>query len=238
METKLLSNAPPRVSVIVPCWNDGDALTSCLQTVRELDGIAEVIVADASSEASCARVAASMGARVVHCEQPNRGRQLNAGSSVASGEILLFQHVDTELTQKHIDAIRHALNGDGHVGGAFYRKFDRAHRMRQWLVPLVRWYNRRGGALYGDQSLFVRRDVFKQMGGFADIPLMEDVEFSRRLRRVGCVLLDPPVGSSARRHRKLGSLRVTLQNLMIMVLYRCGVSPARLHRWYYRSALK
>ena len=74
------------------------------------------------------------------------------------------------------------------------------------------------------------------MGGFADIPLMEDIEFSRRLRKMGLVLLDPPVGSSARRHRMIGSWRTTLQNIAIMVLYRLGVSPQRLHRWYYRQS--
>jgi hypothetical protein len=111
--------------------------------------------------------------------------------------------------------------------------------MRQWLVPIVRWYNRHIGALYGDQTLFVRREQFQRMKGFKDIPLMEDIEFSRRLRKTGRIaLLDPPVWASARRHKQKGSLRVTLFNMLIMVLFRFGVSPWTLHRWYYggRSA--
>ncbi len=223
----------PRLSVIIPCWNDAAELEKCLTTLRGLSGVDQVIVADASSGQECARIACRFGAEIVRCPQPNRGQQLNAGARSARGEVLLFQHADSEITQSHIDALRTALNGDGHVGGAFYRKFDSGHRMRQCLTSLVRWYNRRGGALYGDQSLFVRRDVFQRMGGFADTPLMEDVEFSRRLRCIGLVLLDPPIGSSARRHRRLGSWRTTLQNGLFLLLYRLGVSPRRLHRWYY-----
>ena len=79
-------------------------------------------------------------------------------------------------------------------------------------------------------------DQFLAMGGFADIPLMEDVEFSRRLRKAGPIaLLDPPVCASARRHEQRGALRVTLINMAMMVMFRIGVSPARLHRWYYRG---
>lgn len=232
-----MSEQAPRVSIVIPCWNDAVELEKCLTTIRGLRGVEEVIVADASECDDCARIAEASGARVVKCSQANRGRQLNAGARCARGDVLLFHHADTELTQAHLDALRHALNGDGHVGGAFYRKFDPRHRFRQWLVPVVRWYNRRGGALYGDQSLFVRRDTFERMCGFADIPLMEDVEFSQRLRRVGLVLLDPPIGSSARRHYALGSWRTTLSNLLFVTLYRLGVSPQRLHGWYYRRLL-
>jgi hypothetical protein len=175
----------------------------------------------------------------VKCATPNRGRQQNAGASDATGDLLVFQHVDVEIAQEHIDALHAAADADGIVGGAFYRKFDRSHRMRQWLVPIVRFYNRHIGALYGDQTLFVRREQFQQMRGFKDIPLMEDIEFSRRLRKTGRIaLLDPPVWASARRHKQRGSLRVTVFNMLIMVLFRFGVSPWTLHRWYYggRSA--
>jgi rSAM/selenodomain-associated transferase 2 len=228
-----------RISIIIPVWNDASALRQCLGAIGQIKGIHEVIVADASSDDASSAMAQANGARVVRCDQPNRGRQQNAGAAQATGDLLVFQHVDVEIAQEHIDALHSAADRDGIVGGAFYRKFDKSHRLRQWLVPVVRVYNRTIGALYGDQTLFVRRLQFKQMGGFKDIPLMEDIEFSRRLRKTGrIVLLDPPVWASARRHAQRGSLRVTLFNMLIMVLFRVGVSPWTLHRWYYggRSA--
>ena len=88
--------------------------------------------------------------------------------------------------------------------------------------------------LFGDQSIFVKANVFQQMGGFADIPLMEDVEFSRRLRRMGRIaLLDPPVWSSPRRFRRLGNVRTFLLNAAFIGLFYFRVSPHTLHRWYY-----
>jgi rSAM/selenodomain-associated transferase 2 len=224
------------ISIIIPVWNDTAALGECLGAIGKIQGIHEVIIADASSDDSAAAMAQAAGARVVKCERPNRGRQQNAGAALASGDVLVFQHVDVEIAQEHVDALRAAADADGIVGGAFYRKFDRSHSMRQWLVPIVRFYNRNIGALYGDQTLFVRRQRFQAMGGFKDIPLMEDIEFSRRLRKSGRVaLLDPPVWASARRHAQRGSLRVTLFNMLIMVLFRFGVSPTTLHRWYYKG---
>jgi uncharacterized protein len=106
-----------------------------------------------------------------------------------------------------------------------------------WLESVARFLTRHGGTLYGDQSIFVRRDVFQQLGGFARIPLMEDVEFSRRLRAAGKIaVLDPPVESSARRHLRKGAWRTSIQNGLFIVLYKLGVSPHRLHRWYYGQA--
>ena len=121
-------------------------------------------------------------------------------------------------------------------GGAFYRKFDDRHPWLMWLEPLARFLTRNGGTLFGDQSVFVRRDVFVRLGGFAEIPLMEDVEFSRRLRAAAkVVVLDPPVQTSSRRHLGEGAWRKTIQNGLIILLYKLGVSPERLHRWYYKG---
>ena len=121
------------------------------------------------------------------------------------------------------------------VGGAFYRKFDGRHPGLLWLEPVARFLSRHGGTLYGDQSVFVRRETFRRLGGFASFPLMEDMEFSKRLRAAAgvVVLLDPPVSSSSRHHKRKGAWRTTVRNALFIVLYKCGVSPERLHRWYY-----
>ena len=118
--------------------------------------------------------------------------------------------------------------------GAFHRKFDERHPHCRWIEPIERWRNRHVGALFGDQSIFVRRTHFEKLGGFADIPLMEDIEFSTRLRRSGPItLLDPPIATSTRKHQVQGAWRTTLTNAALILFYKLGVPPARLHAWYY-----
>ena len=134
------------------------------------------------------------------------------------------------------DVATRALRDPAILGGAFYRKFDHRHPGLRPLELVGRALSRHGGNFYGDQSMFIRRGTFRELDGFAAIPLMEDVEFSRRLRRAGKVtVLDPPVSSSGRRHGERGAWRTSLENGLFIVLYRCGCSPARLHRWYYRE---
>jgi rSAM/selenodomain-associated transferase 2 len=234
------------ISIIIPVWNDADALSEALGRVRATGGCGvafEVIVADASTTDDSAAVARAAGARVVKCDRPSRGRQMNAGAAAATGDVLLFQHTDTELTADHLRAIEATLAADACViGGAFHRKFDPRHKSRQWLVPVVRRWQAWRKNVYGDQSIFCRRDAFEAMGGYAEIALMEDVDFSSRLRRAArrargrVALLDPPMLSSARRHRKHGKLSVTLENVAMIWMFKLGVRPDTLHRWYYRKA--
>jgi hypothetical protein len=164
---------------------------------------------------------------------------MNLGAAATTGNVVVFQHSDTTLEEAHLAALQRALVDPEIIGGAFFRKFDGRHPHLMWLESVARFLNSHGGTLYGDQSIFVRRDVFFRLGGFAKIPLMEDVEFSRRLRASGKIaVLDPPVQSSARRHLRKGAWRTTIQNGLFIVLYKLGVSPHRLHRWYYSGARK
>ena len=228
------------ISIIIPCWNDATALHECLNRIVPIAGGHEIIVADASATSHCATIVAIFPeVRVVRCDRPNRGRQMNLGAAAASGDTLLFHHTDTELTADHLAAIGRAMSDPHIVGGAFHRKFDPRHRSRQWLVPIVRRWQGLRKNFYGDQSIFVRRAHFESLAGYAEIALMEDIEFSARLKRSGkVVVLDPPLLSSARRHRRHGRLAVTLENFALIALFKLGVSPDRLHRWYYRKARK
>jgi hypothetical protein len=161
---------------------------------------------------------------------------MNLGAETAGGDVIVFQHCDTDLDAAHLAAIEAALSDPQIIGGAFYRKFDDHHPRLRWLESLARFLTRHGGTLYGDQTIFVRRETFVTLGGFAEIPLMEDIEFSRHLRAAGQIaVLDPPVRSSARRHLRKGAWWTSIQNGLFIVLYHLGVSPHRLHRWYYRS---
>ena len=229
--------AQPRISIVVPSWRDADNLAVLLPKLASIPDIAQTIVVDASGDERSAEIAARCGAQLFKCSAPNRGAQMNVGATFASGDVVIFHHADTELNAAQVDAVRNAMRDPQIVGGAFHRKFDSRHPRLQFLERAGRYLSEHGGTLYGDQSIFVRREVFLQMQGFAQIPLMEDVEFSKRLRAAGkLAILDPPVSTSARRHVRKGAWKTTIQNGLFIVLYKLGVSPVTLHRWYYSGA--
>ena len=230
-----MSSDALKLSVVVPSWQDAEDLSVLLPKLRGAGEDVEIVVVDASSDPRSEELALRHRATYVRCSVPSRGTQMNLGAHSASGDVLLFQHADTDITPAHLDAIRGVMQHADVIGGAFYRKFDDRHPRLMWLETVARFLTRNGGTLFGDQSVFVRREVFLRLGGFAEIPLMEDVEFSRRLRAGGrVVVLDPPVQTSARRHLREGAWRKSIQNGWIILLYKLGVSPERLHRWYYK----
>ncbi len=228
---------PPWLSVVVPVWDDAQALAQTLASFNALPDVGEreMIIADASTGGVLCEGPATV--RRVACARPNRGAQMNAGAALARGEWLLFHHADTEFTPAHLTALDAARTDPALLGGAFHRKFDERHPRLRWLENFNRILSDHlGGTIYGDQSFFVRRAHFATLGGFADYPLMEDVEFSRRLRKAGGVrLLDPPIATSARRSRHRGAWRTSVQNGLFLLLFKLGASPHSLHRWYYRG---
>jgi rSAM/selenodomain-associated transferase 2 len=229
------ADGPLEISVIVPSWRDADNLACLLPALMHLGRVFETIVVDASDDPRTGQLAGETGARLLQCSSPNRGEQMNLGASAATGDVLVFHHADAELTDAHLAAIETTMTDARIIGGAFYRRVDGRHPRLMWLEQFARFLTRNGGTLFGDQSVFVQREVFLALGGFAKIPLMEDVEFSRRLRAAGQIaVLDPPVQSSSRRHIECGAWRASMQNGAFIVLYKLGVSPHRLHRWYYR----
>jgi hypothetical protein len=157
---------------------------------------------------------------------------MNAGAMLAGGEVLLFQHADTLMPPGALDMVRVALADPEIIGGAFAIRFDQPG----WA------YERMGrdtshrslnGSYTGDQCIFVRRQVFWRMGGYPRIAIMEDVELSHTMRRLGPVRLIPaPVVTSARRHRACGLLNVLLLCWRIRILYALGVPPSVLKRMY------
>ena len=222
------------ISIIIPALNEAEAIGPTLESAAGAPAT-ELIVADGGSKDATAEIARSCGATVVS-SPPGRARQMNVGAQVARGEYLLFLHADTRLPPGYEQEMRRVLDLPGVAAGAFaleiagaawgLRLVERAANLRSRLFQLP----------YGDQGLFLRAELFRSLGGFPELPLMEDLELARLLRRRGRVATSPlPVLTSARRWESLGVVRVTLLNQFFLLAYLLGMPPRRLANWYYRQ---
>ena len=224
------AGAECELSVIVPALNEEACLPQALRSCRAA-GV-EAIVIDGGSCDRTAGIALSCGARLL-CAQPPRSIQMNAGAALARGAALLFLHADTRLPPDFTAQVRRALGGPGVAAGAFRLRIDAPGF---GLRVIERAADRRSAWLqmpYGDQALFVTRRRFWAAGGFPALPLMEDFELVRRLRRSGRIALAPGrVLTSARRWRERGVLTTWLINQWVIGAYCLGVHPSRLARWY------
>ena len=175
-------------------------------------------------------------ARVRLLESP-RGRalQMNAGARVAHGDVLLFLHADTLLPDGALDAVEAAVSDPGVVAGRFDVSFDNPRPVFRVIAWFMNARSRWSGISTGDQGIFVCREVFDAMGGYSKMSLMEDVELCRRLKLRGQLApLRLAVTTSARKWERDGAVRTVLLMWALRFLYMVGISPARLHRWYYR----
>jgi len=220
----------PSVSVVIPTLDEEQRLPAAIQSVR---ADADVIVVDGGSGDATREVAAREGARVLEAPR-GRGRQLDQGARAATGEWLLFLHADTRLETGWAAALA-ALPPEV-VGGAFRFAVDSPRPAFRVVETVVRLRLRLFALPYGDQGLFVRREVYARIGGVPHLPLMEDVAFVARLRRAGRLAF-PPVRAftSARRWDRYGIVGTTLRNWSLLALYAAGQSPERLARRYGRS---
>lgn len=220
------------ISVIIPALNESVSIAETLSRLNSIGGV-EVIVVDGGSVDNTAVIAETNGARVI-MSPPGRGCQLNAGAEAASGDLFLFLHADTVLPVDFAHIVRRTLKAPDVMCGAFTLRIDSKLKMLRIIEKTTNWRSRKMGMPYGDQALFMRRDVFCATGGFPEQPLMEDFEYMRRLRKKGRIVTVPEcVLTSGRRWETKGLWRVTILNQMIILAYLSGISPERLHRWYY-----
>jgi len=162
-----------------------------------------------------------------------RGTQMNKGAFLADGEILLFLHGDSHIEKGGLDALREIFKDEKVVGGGFQLGIDSNRRALKLISFVANLRTRFTGIPYGDQGIFVRKKNFERLGGFRDFPILEDLDFFRRLKREGkTVVLSKKVWTSPRRWEKEGILKVTLRNQILLILYFAGISPMRLVRWY------
>jgi rSAM/selenodomain-associated transferase 2 len=219
------------LSIVIPTLNEASTICATLATIPKSSDL-EVIVVDGGSQDATVELAHSFGARVLASTR-GRARQMNAGARAATGELLLFLHADTQLPQGFEPSIRQALAQDGTVAGAFRLRLDAPLRGLRLVERLANWRSRHFQMPYGDQGLFLKAELFRALGGFADISIMEDFELMQRLRQRGRVVTLPLAAvSSARRWQSLGIWKTTLINQAVIVAYCWGVEPSRIAGWY------
>jgi len=222
-----------RISVIIPAYNEAAAIGATIASLRDAD-VHEVIVADGGSSDDTAIVAELAGAEVVSTA-PGRAVQMNEAAERSTGDILLFLHADTRLPAGFSDVATRTLGTPGVVAGAFTLSIDSPRISLRIIESLVRLRCRLFSLPYGDQAIFMRRDVFFGNGGWPELPIMEDYELMRRLVRRGRVMVAPEsVVTSARRWERLGVLRATVINQFVIIGYALGVFPDRLMKLYRR----
>ncbi len=220
-----------RISVVVPALDEAEHIASALSSARA-PAVCELIVVDGGSTDATAAIAAAAGARVCAARR-GRAAQMNAGAAQAGGDVLLFLHADTRLPPDFDRAIGDALRDAGAVGGRFDVRLEPSTPLLALVAGLMNARSRLSGIATGDQALFVRRATFEAMGGFEDIPIMEDVAFSRALKRRGRVAcLRAKVATSSRRWQVDGPGRTIALMWWLRFLYWCGVPPAALKQRY------
>lgn len=220
-----------RVSIVVPTLNEATRIEPCLRRLRSDFPSCELVVVDGDSTDDTADLAARH-ARTIHTAA-GRAIQMNAGAAVTSSDILWFVHADCLVPRDALDLLRHALLDPGVVGGGLQLSFDQRSLGLDYLAASSNVRARRLNWIFGDQAMFVRRDVFEAVGGFPPLPLMEDLEMSRILRRRGrLVVLPTTVTASARRLVEQGVWRMTALMQLLKLQYLLGVDPEKIRQRY------
>ena len=222
----------PQVSLIIPVFRDTTEVIKLLVTLVP-DSRVEIIIVDGNSDLTLDKLVASRTDVKLLRTSPGRGRQMNVGGTNATGSWLLFLHADCRLPHKWLTAIDSAGQDPTTVGGWFQFQLDTQVWQARVLEYFVALRIKILHLPYGDQGIFVKKMVFKKIGGFREWPLMEDVDFVRRLQKTGKVCPSVlSVVTSARRWEQDGWINRSARNLILISLYFVGVSPTQLAKWY------
>ena len=225
-----------RLSIIIPALNESAVLPATLERLQDLRGRGhEVIVVDGESDDDTRVISRPLVDRIV--ESPRgRARQMNHGAAVASGQVFVFLHADTWLAPDCDKKILNVMQNDERVWGRFDVELSNAGWPLRLVAFAMNWRSRLTGIATGDQSIFVESALFDEVGGFPDIPLMEDVAMSRALKQITPpVCLRERVVTSSRRWASRGIVKTILTMWWLRLRYALGSDPHLLHRIYTRS---
>jgi rSAM/selenodomain-associated transferase 2 len=228
-----LSRGEGEVSVVIPTLNAADTLAGLVEQLGDTAIVKEIVIVDGGSSDDTAAIAGTAGARVIATAR-GRGIQLAAGADAATGDWLLFLHADCRLARDWEAAVAAFLSAPEAASRAGYFDFalDDAAPAARRLERIVAWRCRVLALPYGDQSLLIARSLYRAVGGFAPLPLMEDVDLVRRLGRRRLARIGARCISSPQRYRREGYWRRPLRNLFCLGLYFAGISPYRIMRLY------
>jgi rSAM/selenodomain-associated transferase 2 len=221
------NDIPPRISVVIPALNEEKYLAKTLEKVRDGFNV-EIIVVDGGSTDGTKKSFPD----ALECRD-GRAAQQNMGAARAAGDLILFLHADTVLPDEWDWTIRKILADDSVALGAFTFSVRESFFGRNFIETTANRRSRIWKLPFGDQGLFMKRSVFEQLGGFPDLPIMEDYAFVRSARRLGRIVTVPEVAvTSGRRWKKHGVLKVTLINKLMILGYHLGIAPEKLARFY------
>jgi uncharacterized protein len=224
----------PVISIVIPTLDEEENIAGCLSSTGQAKDI-ERIVVDGGSRDRTLEIARQMGARTVPAFR-GRAAQMNAGAREATGEVLIFLHADTRLPAGFDSLVRETLQIPGIAAGAFEFRLDSTSLGLRFIERVANWRSRRLQLPYGDQAIFLKSSLFREIGGFPEIPIMEDVELVRRLKKMGRIkTLGVDAVTSARRWRELGIWKTTLLNEAVLGAYYLGLSPLRIYRFSRRE---
>ena len=219
-----------KISIIIPILNEAKILDQTLSQLQPELRHHELIIVDGGSTDGSIRIAEKYGKLLTSAR--GRARQLNTGAAAATGDILLFLHADTWLEPGALRAVEAALSS-GYIGGGFRQKIDGKSILYRMIETAGDIRGKYLKIFYGDSGIFLARADFEKIGGFPDVPILEEMQFSKRLGQLGkTTLVTPYIHISARRWETSGIVRTTLNNWLITLLYFFGVSPEKLARLY------
>ena len=224
------------ISIIIPVLNEAGIIRSTLQKLQRQSNLKsfdlEIILVDGGSKDNTVNIARDLGVEVITATG-GRSAQMNAGANIAGGNILLFLHVDTQLPPDFDSLVKQALDRPSVIAGAFELAIDGEEKSLRLVEILVKLRSRLFSLPYGDQAIFITKQDFIEVGGFANLPIMEDFELIQRLKRRGKIAIAPAtVTTSGRRWQKLGVGQTTIINQLVIAGYYLGVSPAKLSKFY------
>ncbi|WP_027721544.1 TIGR04283 family arsenosugar biosynthesis glycosyltransferase [Maridesulfovibrio zosterae] len=222
------------ISIIIPVFNEQEHIANSISNIKKCcENKCEIIVVDGNINCSTLQEINDSEVIKLHSAK-GRASQMNCGAAKASNDSLIFLHADTRLPLNVDKLVHEALSIPTVSAGAFKLSFDSESFVMKFIAYIADMRTRLERVPYGDQAIFVKKDIFLELGGFPQVPLMEDVEFFRKIKkeRREIIILDETVKTSARRYLQRGPLRCAVRNICLRILHICGVSTFKLAKMY------